>query len=113
MRLSKRGEFGQKAMSTLAEPTPDGTSPVMMQNKEISQRGRTLLTLKVARLLHGAMDTGGGYSLARSASEILIRQIFRSLDIQSLPMAPGLKVSFASNQPSKPRFYLGYSIVRL
>ena len=93
MRLSKRGEYGLRAMITLAESTSQGDPPVMMQIKEISQRERIsskfleqiLLTLKNAGLLHSKMGVGGGYYLARSAREITLGQIFRVLDG---PVAP-------------------------
>lgn len=93
MRLSKRGEYGLRAMITLAESTSRGDPPVMMQIKEISQREQIsskfleqiLLTLKNAGLLHSKMGVGGGYYLARSAREITLGQIFRVLDG---PVAP-------------------------
>lgn len=93
MRLSKRGEYGLRAMITLAEPAPKNDFPAMMQIKEISQREQIspkfleqiLLTLKNAGLLHSKMGVGGGYYLARSASEITLGQIFRVLDG---PVAP-------------------------
>ncbi len=93
MRLSKRGEYGLRAMITLAEPARDGHTPVMLQIKDISQRERIspkfleqiLLTLKNAGLLHSKMGVGGGYYLARPASEITLGQIFRVLDG---PVAP-------------------------
>ncbi len=93
MRLSKRGEYGLRAMITLAEPAKQGNSPIMMQIKEIAQREQIspkfleqiLLTLKNAGLLHSRMGIGGGYYLARSASKITLGQIFRVLDG---PVAP-------------------------
>jgi len=93
MRLSKRGEYGLRAMIALAEPAPKSDSPSMMQIKEISQREQIspkfleqiLLTLKNAGLLHSKMGVGGGYYLARPASEITLGQIFRVLDG---PVAP-------------------------
>jgi Rrf2 family protein len=93
MRLSKRGEYGLRAMITLAESATNGSSPVMMQIKEISQREhispkfleQILLTLKNAGLLHSKMGVGGGYYLARPAGEITLGQIFRVLDG---PVAP-------------------------
>jgi Rrf2 family protein len=93
MRLSKRGEYGLRAMIIMAEPAQKSDSPVMMQIKEISQREQIsskfleqiLLTLKNAGLLHSKMGLGGGYYLARSASEITLGQIFRVLDG---PVAP-------------------------
>jgi Rrf2 family protein len=93
MRLSKRGEYGLRAMIALAEPAPKSDSPSMMQIKEISQREQIspkfleqiLLTLKNAGLLHSKMGLGGGYYLARPASEITLGQVFRVLDG---PVAP-------------------------
>jgi len=80
-------------MITLAESATNGSSPVMMQIKEISQREhispkfleQILLTLKNAGLLHSKMGVGGGYYLARPAGEITLGQIFRVLDG---PVAP-------------------------
>ncbi|MGZ9235170.1 MAG: RrF2 family transcriptional regulator [Anaerolineales bacterium] len=93
MRLSKRGEYGLRAMITLAESSHAGGSPAMMQIKEISQREQIppkfleqiLLTIKNAGLLHSKMGVGGGYYLAKPASEITLGQIFRVLDG---PVAP-------------------------
>lgn len=93
MRLSKRGEYGLRAMIALAEPAEKGDTPSMMQIREISQREQIspkfleqiLLTLKNAGMLHSKMGVGGGYYLARSASEITLGQIFRVLDG---PVAP-------------------------
>lgn len=104
MRLSKRGEYGLRAMITLAEPAEDGTSPVMLQIKEISQREQIspkfleqiLLTLKNAGLLHSKMGVGGGYYLARPASQITLGQIFRVLDG---PVAPIKCVSQMAYEP--------------
>jgi Rrf2 family protein len=80
-------------MIALAEPASKGDAPQMMQIKEISLREQIstkfleqiLLTLKNAGLLHSKMGVGGGYYLARSASEITLGQIFRVLDG---PVAP-------------------------
>jgi Rrf2 family protein len=93
MRLSKRGEYGLRAMITMAELASNGSSSAMIQIKEISQREQIpskfleqiLLTLKNAGLLHSKMGVGGGYYLARPASEITLGQIFRVLDG---PVAP-------------------------
>jgi len=104
MRLSKRGEYGLRAMITLAEPAQTGDSPAMMQIKEISQREQIspkfleqiLLTLKNAGLLHSKMGVGGGYYLARPAGEITLGQIFRVLDG---PVAPIKCVSQMAYEP--------------
>jgi Rrf2 family protein len=104
MRLSKRGEYGLRAMITLAEPAPKGNSPAMMQIREISEREQIsskfleqiLLTLKNAGLLHSKMGVGGGYYLAKPASEITLGQIFRVLDG---PVAPIKCVSQMAYEP--------------
>ena len=104
MRLSKRGEYGLRAMIALAEPAEKSNIPQMMQIKEISLREnisvkfleQILLTLKNAGLLHSKMGVGGGYYLARSAGEITLGQIFRVLDG---PVAPIKCVSQMAYEP--------------
>ena len=104
MRLSKRGEYGLRAMIALAEPALEGDAPQMKQIKEISLHEnisvkfleQILLTLKNAGLLHSKMGVGGGYYLARSASEITLGQIFRVLDG---PVAPIKCVSQMAYEP--------------
>ena len=104
MRLSKRGEYGLRAMIALAELVKKGNSPAMLQIKEISEREQIspkfleqiLLTLKNAGLLHSKMGVGGGYYLARPAGEITLGQIFRTLDG---PVAPIKCVSQMAYEP--------------
>lgn len=104
MRLSKRGEYGLRAMIMLAGPSKDGSPSAMVQIKEIAEREQIsakfleqiLLTLKNAGLLHSKMGVGGGYYLARPASEITLGQIFRTLDG---PVAPIKCVSQMSYEP--------------
>jgi Rrf2 family protein len=104
MRLSKRGEYGLRAMIMLAGTPDSDTSLPMVQIKEISQREQIsakfleqiLLTLKNAGLLHSKMGVGGGYYLAKPPSEISLGQIFRVLDG---PVAPINCVSQMSYEP--------------
>jgi len=104
MRLSKRGEYGLRAMILLAEPAEKGNAPQMLQIKEIAQREQIsikfleqiLLTLKNAGVLHSKMGVGGGYYLARPAKEITLGQIFRILDG---PVAPVKCVSQMAYEP--------------
>jgi len=104
MRLSKRGEYGLRAMIALAEPAPKGDAPQMMQIKEIALREgisakfleQILLALKNNGLLHSKMGVGGGYYLAKPAGEITLGQIFRVLDG---PVAPVKCVSQMSYEP--------------
>ena len=104
MRLSKRGEYGLRAMIALAEAASEGGSPLMMQIREISQREQIspkfleqiLLTLKNAGLLHSKMGVGGGYYLARPAGEITLGQIFRVLDGPVAPIRCVSQIAYES-----------------
>jgi Rrf2 family protein len=104
MRLSKRGEYGLRAMIALAGNPPKSDPPAMMQIREISEQEQIspkfleqiLLTLKNAGLLHSKMGVGGGYYLARPAREITLGQIFRILDG---PVAPIRCVSQMAYEP--------------
>ena len=104
MRLSKRGEYGLRAMINLAD-TAAGDKPYpLVQIKEISEREnipvkfleQILLALKNAGLLQSKMGFGGGYYLARPAAEINLGQIVRVLDG---PLAPIRCVSQMAYEP--------------
>lgn len=104
MRLSKRGEYGLRAMIALADPADKNKSPHMMQIKEIALREgisskfleQILLALRNNGLLHSKMGVGGGYYLAKSPGEITLGQIFRVLDG---PIAPIKCVSQMAYEP--------------
>jgi Rrf2 family protein len=101
MRLSKRGEYGLRAMVDLAS---QGAAGVVVPMKDIARRERIpikfleqiLLTLRNAGLLQSRMGVGGGYSLARPAAEITLGQIVRILDG---PLAPIRCVSQMAYEP--------------
>ncbi len=103
MRLSKRGEYGLRAMIMLATPGPDG-HPQTVQIREISQHEQIpakfleqiLLSLKNAGFLHSKMGVGGGYHLAKPASDISLGSIIRVLDG---PLAPVKCVSQMAYEP--------------
>jgi Rrf2 family protein len=90
MKLSKRGEYGIKAMIELASQESPG---VVVQIKDIAERQQIpvkfleqiLLTLKNSGLLRSRAGIGGGYHLARPSDEINLGQIVRLLDG---PLAP-------------------------
>jgi Rrf2 family protein len=95
MRLSKRGEYGLRAMIDLATALQDKDRRPggVVQIKEIAERQhipakfleQILLSLKNAGMLHSRMGMGGGYYLARPAEEITLGHIVRVLDG---PLAP-------------------------
>jgi len=101
MKLSKRGEYGLRAMIDLASwEAPDG----VVQIKEIAEREhipskfleQILLTLKNAGLLQSKMGMGGGYHLAKPAEQIPLGHIVRVLDG---PLAPIRCVSQMAYEP--------------
>jgi Rrf2 family protein len=103
MRLSKRGEYGLRAMIILAhayKESPDA----MVQIKEISEQDKIpakyleqiLLALKNAGMLQSRMGIGGGYYLARQPKDISLGQIIRVLDG---PLAPIRCVSQMAYEP--------------
>jgi Rrf2 family protein len=91
MRLSKRGEYGLKALIDLAARSVQQAA--VIQIKEIAVREQIpvkfleqiLLTLKNAGLLQSRLGSTGGYYLAKPAAEITLGQIVRVLDG---PLAP-------------------------
>ncbi len=103
MRLSKRGEYGLRAMIDLARSGKENPAG-LVQIKDISEREKIptkfleqiLLSLKNAGMLHSRMGIGGGYYLARPANEITLGQIFRTLDG---PVAPIRCVSHMAYEP--------------
>jgi Rrf2 family protein len=103
MRLSKRGEYGLRAMINLANAekhSPGG----MVQIKDISTQEKIptkyleqiLLALKNAGLLNSKMGIGGGYHLAKAPEQINLGQIIRVLDG---PLAPIRCVSQMAYEP--------------
>lgn len=90
MKLSKRGEYGLKALIDLAaQADPAAVTPI----KDIAARQQIpvkfleqiLLTLKNAGMLHSRAGVGGGYYLAKPPAEITLGQVVRTLDG---PLAP-------------------------
>ena len=104
MRLSKRGEYGLRAMINLADYADREDASPLVQIKDISEREnipakfleQILLALKNAGLLQSKMGFGGGYYLARPAAEITLGQIVRVLDG---PLAPIRCVSQMAYEP--------------
>jgi Rrf2 family protein len=90
MKLTKRGEYGLKALIDLAaQEDPQAATQI----KDIAQRQQIpvkfleqiLLMLKNAGMLRSRAGVGGGYYLAKLPAEITLGQIVRVLDG---PLAP-------------------------
>ena len=104
MRLSKRGEYGLRAMMRLAEIHQPSDEPVLTQIKNLSEwenipqkyLEQILLALKNAGLLNSKKGMHGGYYLAKEPHEITLGQIVRVLDG---PLAPIRCVSQIAYEP--------------
>ena len=90
MKLSKRGEYGLKALIDLASQDDPHT---LIQIKDIAERQQIpvkfleqiMLAMKNGGILHSRAGLGGGYYLARPAAEITLGQVVRLLEG---PLAP-------------------------
>lgn len=99
MKLSKRGEYGIKALLDLATAEP---GQGIIQARDIAEREQIpvkfleqiLLTLKNAGILHSRMGVGGGYYLARPADEISLGWIVRTLDGTLAPIRCVSKIAY-------------------
>ncbi len=104
MNISKRGEYGLRAMIDLASTLRSQDGHGVVQIKDIAERQhipakfleQILLTLKNAGILHSRMGVGGGYYLSKPANEITLGHIVRVLDG---PLAPIRCVSQMAYEP--------------
>src|SRR5712691_3179869 len=90
MKLSKRGEYGLKAMIELAvRESEQGVVQIkaLATHEQIPVKflEQIMVTLKHAGLLQSKAGMGGGYHLAKAADKITLGQIVRILDG---PLAP-------------------------
>ncbi len=99
MKLSKRGEYGIKALLDLASAD---SAHSLVQVRELAEREKIpvkfleqiLLGLKNAGILHSRLGVGGGYYLARPADEITLGQIVRTLDGTLAPIRCVSKIAY-------------------
>lgn len=100
MRLSKRSEYGLRALQDLA--AHHGQGPVRAQDLAEVNRipvkflEQILLTLKHADIVRSHRGPQGGYTLSRPPAEITLGQVVRILDG---PLAP---ISCASRTAYEP-----------
>ncbi len=87
--LTSKGKYGLKALVHLAEHEGQGSSLIaeIAATNVIPKKflDAILLDLKNAGFLSSKKGRGGGYSLARPASQIIIGDVIRALDG---PLAP-------------------------
>jgi Rrf2 family protein len=91
MRLSKRSEYGLRALLDLATVSPDVPVPL----NELAARNnlppkflqQILLTLRNVGICRSQIGPGGGYALGREASEITLGEVMRTLDGRMAPVS--------------------------
>jgi Rrf2 family protein len=84
MRLSKRSEYGLRALLDLAAHTDPGS----LRLKDLAERNnipikfleQIFVTLRNAGVVRSQVGAHGGYSLGRPAEEITLGQVIRALD---------------------------------
>jgi Rrf2 family cysteine metabolism transcriptional repressor len=100
MRLSKRGEYGLRALQDLAAHYGMGA----VSNKSLAERNnipsrfleQILLTLKHGQIVRSQKGPHGGYYLARPPHQITLAEVVRLLDG---PLAPISCVSEIAYEP--------------
>jgi len=110
MRISKRAEYGLRAMVTLARD--DGTRSV----KEIAELAKVprkfleqlLLALKNAGLVRSTRGKEGGFALRRSPRDVNLADVLRALDgpIAPLPCASRSVQTRCDDCPNLPGCWL-------
>lgn len=101
MKISKRSEYGLRAMIYLAKNHELG-SPIQIkeiceqENIPLKYLEQILLNLKNVGLLQSKSGVGGGYYLARNPEQISFGEIIRVLDG---PIAPVRCVSQTAYEP--------------
>jgi Rrf2 family cysteine metabolism transcriptional repressor len=100
MKLSKRGEYGLRALQDLAAHYGEGPIPnnILAERNNIPPRflEQIMLTLKHGRLVRSQKGPHGGYYLAHPPDEINLAQAVRLLDG---PLAPISCVSETAYEP--------------
>jgi Rrf2 family protein len=96
--LTKKGKYGLKAMVDLCRLDPGETAFVnaIATRNNIPKKflDAILLELRNAGMLRSKKGPGGGYALSKSASDIYIGQIVRTLDGPLAPIRCASKSAF-------------------
>lgn len=95
MKLSTKGRYAMVAMADLALQKDDVLTPLSelskRQNVSLPYLEQLFVKLRRAKLVVSVRGPGGGYRLARSASEIRVVEIFEAVDetVSALHMGAG------------------------
>ena len=96
--LTNKGKYGLKAMVHLAG-MPPGSPALVADIAEANNIPKKFLDailgeLRTAGFVHSKKGRGGGYVLARSATEIMVGSIIRSLDGPLAPIGCASRTSY-------------------
>lgn len=86
IKLSTKGRYGTRLMLNLAKHYDKTQDSIILRNisneEEISIRylEQIIIPLKINRLVKSIRGAGGGYTLARSPSQITLSEILESLE---------------------------------
>jgi Rrf2 family cysteine metabolism transcriptional repressor len=100
VKLSKRGEYGLRALQDLAKHYGEGPVP----NRDLAGRNnipsrfleQIMLTLKHGRIVLSQKGPQGGYYLARHPEEITLAEVVRLLDGPLAPVSCVSEIAYES-----------------
>lgn len=110
MKVSKRGQYGMRALCHLAETHGSG----VVQIREIARRESIpakflegiLLELKHAGIVRSRRGIDGGYELAREPKEVMLGQVMRVLDGPLAPLGSAAELKeLMKSDPRQAGFY--------
>ena len=110
MKVSKRGQYGMRALCHLAETHGAG----VVQIREIARKESIpakflegiLLELKHAGIVRSRRGIDGGYELAREPKEVMLGQVMRVLDGPLAPLGSAAELKeLMKNDPRQAGFY--------
>ena len=110
MKVSKRGEYGMRALCHLAERHGPGVVHIGEIARKEDIPGKflegILLELKRAGFVISRRGVEGGYALARPPAEILLGEVIRVLDGPLAPMASASELrELMDRNPRQIGFY--------
>ena len=99
MNLSKRSEYGLRALFDLADQPPDRPVPL----RDLAEHNRLpakfleqiFVTLRNAGIVHSQTGPGGGYTLGRKADSITMGEVIRVLDGRLAPVSCLSQIDYA------------------
>ncbi len=101
MRLSTKGRYAVVALVDLALRGGEGLVPLaeisVRQNISLTYLEQLFVRLRRAGIVESVRGPGGGYALARPASEIRIAEVLEAVDEEIDAMKPGAGASGASS----------------